>query len=117
MWQRPTQRCKAVSLQLKTKKDDSLDMLSKPQRMPPSLGGQGRTQGLELRPCGQALTALGSGPEGNRVQAQADDTYREWLDHLSLHFPHLQHSDFSESPGKSHTGKRFHFSISFAPPY
>ena len=75
MWQKSTQRCKAISLQLKTKKDDSLDMLSKPQRMPPPLGGQGRTQGLELRPSVQALTALGIGQEGYRVQAQAGDTY------------------------------------------
>ena len=89
-------------------------MLSKPQRMSPPRGGQGRTQGLELRPRGQALTALGSGGEGWRVQAQAGDTDRKWLDHLSLHFPHLQHSDFSENSGKSHKGKRFHFSISFS---
>lgn len=86
MWQKPTQRCKTIFLQLETKKDDSLDMLSKPQRMPPPLGGQGRAQGLELRPCGQALTAPGSGREGSRVQAQAGDTYREWLGHLTFTF-------------------------------
>ena len=35
------------------------------------------------------------------------------VSHLSLHSPHLQHSDFPENSSKSHKGKRFHFAVGF----